>query len=63
MAQGYFIAKPMTAGELPAWMAAWELRIPEFIQERRDAENLSPSSAIDAGLGDEASTSESWTTV
>lgn len=24
MAQGYYIAKPMPAGELPAWIQVWE---------------------------------------
>jgi predicted signal transduction protein with EAL and GGDEF domain len=26
LAQGYFIAPPMPAEDLPAWLAAWELR-------------------------------------
>jgi EAL domain-containing protein (putative c-di-GMP-specific phosphodiesterase class I) len=26
MVQGYFVARPMLAEELPAWMADWELR-------------------------------------
>jgi EAL domain-containing protein (putative c-di-GMP-specific phosphodiesterase class I) len=27
LAQGYFIAKPMPAGEIPDWISAWEANI------------------------------------
>jgi EAL domain-containing protein (putative c-di-GMP-specific phosphodiesterase class I) len=29
MAQGYFIARPMPADDLPAWIQAWEMRVRE----------------------------------
>lgn len=29
LAQGYFIARPMPAADLPSWMAAWHARAPE----------------------------------
>ena len=42
MAQGYFIAKPMPANALPAWIQAWEARIREDRLNRTDSEgNLS----------------------
>jgi EAL domain-containing protein (putative c-di-GMP-specific phosphodiesterase class I)/DNA-binding NarL/FixJ family response regulator len=62
MAQGYFIAKPMKAGDLPAWMAAWQLRIPEVVREKMEPENLALPNSFGAGVGDEALASESWTT-
>ncbi len=31
VAQGYFIARPMPGGELPAWLAAWQLRRPQLM--------------------------------
>jgi EAL domain-containing protein (putative c-di-GMP-specific phosphodiesterase class I) len=33
LAQGYFIAKPMPAEDLPAWLADWEARRPEVVPE------------------------------
>lgn len=30
-AQGYFIARPMPPAELPGWMEAWELRVPDLL--------------------------------
>lgn len=33
-AQGYFIAKPMPAAELPVWINAWELRRPDLTAPR-----------------------------
>jgi EAL domain-containing protein (putative c-di-GMP-specific phosphodiesterase class I) len=32
VAQGYFIAKPMAAEALPAWLADWECRRPALMQ-------------------------------
>lgn len=31
LAQGYFIAKPMPAAQLPAWIAGWEARRAELV--------------------------------
>jgi len=31
--QGYFIAKPMPAEDLPAWLADWEIRRLKLVQE------------------------------
>lgn len=32
LAQGYFIAKPMPAGEIPGWISAWEANIDNFLK-------------------------------
>jgi EAL domain-containing protein (putative c-di-GMP-specific phosphodiesterase class I) len=29
MAQGYFLSRPMPAGELPGWLKAWSLGFPD----------------------------------
>jgi EAL domain-containing protein (putative c-di-GMP-specific phosphodiesterase class I)/FixJ family two-component response regulator len=38
LAQGYFIAKPMPAADLPSWLSDWKARIPELVPERRGGE-------------------------
>ena len=35
LAQGYFIAKPMPAGDLPDWMAGWAQRQGELLGPTR----------------------------
>jgi EAL domain-containing protein (putative c-di-GMP-specific phosphodiesterase class I) len=37
--QGFFIAKPMPAGEIPGWVALWETRA-EGLMESRTEDNL-----------------------
>jgi EAL domain-containing protein (putative c-di-GMP-specific phosphodiesterase class I) len=32
LAQGYFIAKPMPAGEIPDWITAWEANIENLME-------------------------------
>jgi len=32
LAQGYFIAKPMPAGEIPDWISAWEANIENLMK-------------------------------
>jgi EAL domain-containing protein (putative c-di-GMP-specific phosphodiesterase class I)/FixJ family two-component response regulator len=35
LAQGYFIAKPMPAGEIPDWISAWEANIENLMESSR----------------------------
>jgi EAL domain-containing protein (putative c-di-GMP-specific phosphodiesterase class I)/FixJ family two-component response regulator len=62
MAQGYFIAKPMPAAELPAWVAVWESRIPEFLPAIGEPRNLSRPSPVRGISSDNMHGSETLTT-